>query len=193
MELVASADYIFYVKELLTPALCHDIIERFEQDPAKRPGYTIGSRGDKRSDDDAKVSTDLGIESEGAWGAIHDEVHRAVSAAVRGIVGQFPSLQVRPLRGTGYKIQHYGKEHGQFKWHFDALGPGAWERQLAMIIYLNSVENGGETSFHRQDIKVKPVAGDAVFFPTFWTHMHCGEIPRSGDKYVISSFFTFVL
>jgi hypothetical protein len=193
MELVASADYIFCVKELLTPALCREIVERFERDPGKRPGYTIGSRGDKRSDDDAKISTDLGIESEGAWSAIHDEVHRAVSTAVRNIVAQFPSLQVRPLRGTGYKIQHYAKDHGQFKWHFDALGPGAWERQLAMIIYLNSVESGGETSFHRQEIKVKPVAGAAVFFPAFWTHMHCGEIPRSGDKYVISSFFTFVL
>jgi hypothetical protein len=40
-------------------------------------------------------------------------------------------------------------------------------------------------------LKVKPVAGDAVFFPTFWTHMHCGEIPRSEDKYIVSSFLRF--
>jgi hypothetical protein len=40
---------------------------------------------------------------------------------------------------------------------------------------------------------VKPVAGDALFFPPFWTHMHCGEVPRSEDKYVISSFVSFVI
>jgi 2-oxoglutarate-Fe(II)-dependent oxygenase superfamily protein len=62
-----------------------------------------------------------------------------------------------------------------------------------MILYLNSVEDGGETCFHRQNLKVKPVAGDALFFPTFWTHMHCGEIPKSEDKYIISSFVNFVI
>jgi hypothetical protein len=109
------------------------------------------------------------------------------------VAAQFPSLRVFPLRCTGYKIQHYRKNEGHFKWHFDALGPGAWDRQLAMIIYLNSVEDGGETCFHRQNLRVKPVAGDALFFPTFWTHMHSGEIPRSEDKYIISSFVTFVI
>jgi hypothetical protein len=37
------------------------------------------------------------------------------------------------------------------------------------------------------------VTGDAAFFPTFWTHMHCGEIPKSEDKYVVSSFVTFTI
>jgi hypothetical protein len=60
-----------------------------------------------------------------------------------------------------------------------------------MVIIPNSVAAGGETCFHRQNLKVKPVAGDALFFPTFWTHMHCGEIPRSEDKYIVSSFLCF--
>ena len=62
-----------------------------------------------------------------------------------------------------------------------------------MIVYLNSISEGGETSFHRQKIKINPVAGDAVFFPTFWTHLHCGEVPKSDDKYVISSFIRFAI
>jgi len=32
-----------------------------------------------------------------------------------------------------------------------------------------------------------------LFFPTFWTHLHCGEVPKSGDKYVISSFVRFAI
>jgi hypothetical protein len=125
------------------------------------------------------------------WTKVHDELHRSVSLAVAKIAAQFPSLQVWPLRTTGYKIQHYPKSAGYFRWHFDALGPGAWERQLAMVIYLNSVRQGGETCFHRQNLQFRPVAGDALFFPTFWTHMHCGETPRSEDKYIISSFVCF--
>ncbi len=193
MEIVPAADCIFHVKELLSKDLCHTIVENYERDPRKHPGCTVGSRGERKSYDDVKISTDLGIEKEGVWTAIHDEVHLAVSHVVLSIAAQFPSLQVWPLRCSGYKIQHYKKNEGHFKWHFDALGPGAWDRQLAVVIYLNSVEAGGETCFYRQNLKVKPVAGDAVLFPTFWTHMHCGEVPRSEDKYIISSFVSFII
>jgi len=191
MEIVAAAECIFYVKELIAKDLCRTIIENYERDPRKHPGCTIGSRGERKSQDYVKLSTDLGIETEGVWKVVYEDLHHAVQHAVLSVAAQFPSLQVWPLRCTGYKIQHYKKNEGHFKWHFDALGPGAWERQLAMVIYLNSVESGGETCFYRQNLKVRPVAGDAVFFPTFWTHMHCAETPRSEDKYVISSFVCF--
>ena len=191
MELSATAECIVYVKELLTPELCRSLIEKYERDPGRRPGHTIGSYGEARRQDPVKHSTDLGIPSQGDWRAAHDELHERVSHVVLSIAAQFPSLRVWPLRTTGYKIQHYRKDEGYFHWHFDALGPGAWERQLAMVAFLNTVQQGGETCFHRQNLRFKPVAGDALFFPTFWTHMHCGEVPRSGDKYIVSSFVCF--
>jgi 2-oxoglutarate-Fe(II)-dependent oxygenase superfamily protein len=193
MEIVTAAECIFYARELISKDLCRSIIDSYERDPRKHPGYTVSGRSEKKSLDDVKVSTDLGFTREGNWTAAHVELHLAVSGVVSTLAAQFPSLQVFPLRCTDYKIQHYKKNQGHFKWHFDALGPGGWERQLAVIIYLNSVEDGGETCFHRQNLKVKPVAGDALFFPTFWTHMHCGEIPRSDDKYIISSFVCFAI
>ncbi len=193
MEIVTAAECIFYAKELLSGDLCRAIIDNYERDPRKHPGYAVSGRSEYKSLDDVKVSTDLELRGEGVWAVAHAELHLAVSRAVSIVAAQFPSLQVFPLRCTDYKIQHYKKNEGLFKWHFDALGPGAWDRQLAMVIYLNSVEDGGETCFHRQNLKVKPVAGDALFFPTFWTHMHCGEIPRSDDKYVVSSFVCFVI
>jgi 2OG-Fe(II) oxygenase superfamily len=193
MQIVTYPECIFYIKELISPALCRAIIENYIQDPRKHDGYTVGSRGERKSRDEVKVSIDLGVDNSGVWSGIHEELHAAVSRAVAAVAAQFPSLQVWPLRSTGYKVQHYRCNEGHFKWHFDALGPGAWERQLALIIYLNSVESGGETCFHRQDLRIKPMAGDALFFPTFWTHMHCGEVPRSEDKYVISSFICFAI
>jgi hypothetical protein len=193
MELVSPADCIFYVRELVSKDLCRTVIENYERDPRKHPGHTVGSRGEKKSQDIVKVSTDLDINDEGDWAPVYQLLHGAVSHAVLSIAALFPSLQVWPLRCTGYKLQHYKKNEGYFKWHFDALGPGAWDRQLAVIVYLNSVAVGGETCFHRQSLKVKPVAGDALFFPTFWTHLHCGEIAESEDKYIVSSFVNFAI
>ena len=193
MEIVVAADCIFHVRGFISGELCRGLIALYEHDAAKRPGHTVASGGELGIREQVKLSTDLEIRAEGEWAAAHDELHRAVTRVVMSIAAEFPALQVWPLRWSGYKLQHYRKDEGHFKWHFDALGPGGWERQLAMIIYLNTVESGGETSFYRQQLKVKPVQGEALFFPTFWTHMHCGEIPRSQDKFVISSFVSFVI
>jgi hypothetical protein len=192
MQIIPAADCIFYVKELISRRLCRTIIENFERDPDKSTGHTVTARGGQ-GEGPVKLCTDLEISQQGVWAEPHEQVHLAVSELVLTVASQFSSLQVLPLQWTSYKIQRYRKDEGYFKWHFDALGPGAWERQMALIIYLNSVERGGETWFHQQDLKVKPVAGHALLFPTFWTHLHCGEIPRSTDKYIISSYVSFTM
>jgi prolyl 4-hydroxylase len=193
MEILACTESIFYVKDLISQDLCRRCIELYQHDPRKHSGFTSSAGGESQLEVDVKVSTDLDVETDGIWNPVFVGLHSAVTAVIQSIVAQCSALQVAPLQCTGYKIQHYKQNEGHFRWHFDALGPGGWERQLAVIIYLNSVAEGGETRFHRQDLKIKPVAGHALFFPTFWTHMHCGEIPRSGDKYIISSFIRFVM
>lgn len=193
MEVFVRNENIFHVKNLISPELCEKCIELYRQDPAKHSGYTASAAGERQLEADVKVSTDLGVGTDGLWAPVFAELHAAVTAVVQSIRAQASALQVAPLQSTGYKIQHYRRNEGRFQWHFDALGPGGWDRQLAVIIYLNTVAEGGETCFYRQDLKIKPVAGEALFFPPFWTHMHCGEIPRSSDKYIISSFIRFVL
>jgi 2OG-Fe(II) oxygenase superfamily len=191
MQILPAPESIFYVKDLLSKELCRTILDTYETDPNKNPGCVLRGRGEKEVQEDIKVSTDAIITPTGAWTGAFDELNRAVNSALVQITAQVPSLQIWPLLWSGYKIQHYKKNEGHFKWHFDAIGPGTWERQLAMVLYLNSVEDGGETCFVKQNLTVKPVAGDAVFFPTFWTHAHCGEIPRSEDKFIISTFVSF--
>jgi hypothetical protein len=193
MEIIAHDDCIFYVRELIAPELCRNLIRLYENDPGKHPGFTAKASGERLLEGDVKVSTDLDVGTDGVWTEAFAALHLAVSTVTNSIAGQSPSLQVWPLRCTGYKIQHYRKDEGHFNWHFDALGPGGWDRQIAVVIYLNGVADGGETSFHRQNKKIRPVAGDALFFPPFWTHLHRGEIPRSEDKYVISSFIRFAI
>ena len=193
MQVFFANHDLFYVKDLLSQDLCRTILDLYGQDTRKQLGHVLRGRGEKEVENDIKASIDLVIptEGEGPWAKVFPEINNAVNDAIDEIVAGVPALQIWPLWWTGYKIQHYPKNQGYFKWHFDAIGPGTWERQLAMVIYLNTVEEGGETTFQRQDAKVKPIAGDAVFFPTFWTHAHCGEVPVSEDKYIISSFVSF--
>lgn len=190
MRLLSDRDFIVHFSQVLDAETCGALIEAFERSPDVHDGRVFHmDHGEQHSPD--KVSFDLAIPTEGLFAPLHERVHVAVSQAIGEILPLYPGLQVDPLGSTGYKIQKYRKNEGHFHWHVDSFGPLAETRLLALILYLNDVDEGGETEFHHQARRVQPRTGEAILFPTAWTHMHRGAIPLSGDKYVISSFFRF--
>ena len=78
-------------------------------------------------------------------------------------------------------------KQGYHIWHADAgqTAPNIF-RQLVCMYYLNNVNEGGETEFYHQKLKVKPTRGSLVIFPTFFTHLHKGNVPISNDKYILN-------
>jgi hypothetical protein len=82
----------------------------------------------------------------------------------------------------------YKKREGKYEKHIDTGNPSASSRTLAVLIYLNTVEEGGETEFPNLNTKVKPVAGRVLCFPPYWMFVHKGNIPISHNKYIIRAF-----
>lgn len=88
------------------------------------------------------------------------------------------------------KLKRYiAPEQGYHAWHQDwGLLPEQIQRLLVIMFYLNDVEEGGETSFFHQNLKIKPEKGKLVIFPPYFTHMHKGEIPISNNKYICNCY-----
>lgn len=185
-------NFIFVCDQVLPAALCDQLIRLFRKDERVQKGKVVDHLGQKQESVD-KVSEDLIMAPEGVWQSPYHAVHEAVTAFVRAYAEQSPALQVAPLQWPAYKIQRYPRDKGYFRWHFDALGPGAFDRVLGLSLYLNDVKAGGETQFYHQQAQVAPLAGRGVLFPAAWTHMHCGAIPRSNAKFIISTFVSFAL
>jgi hypothetical protein len=82
----------------------------------------------------------------------------------------------------------------EFREHVDVGDYASARRFLVMFIYLNDVDEGGETTFIGidEDIKVKPKAGRMLVFPPMWTHPHAGLTPISGPKYICGSYLHYV-
>jgi hypothetical protein len=59
------------------------------------------------------------------------------------------------------------------------------------MYYLNDVEEGGETEFFYQGKKLAPRAGSLVIAPAGFTHTHKVHVPRSGDKYILTSWLLY--
>jgi prolyl 4-hydroxylase len=78
----------------------------------------------------------------------------------------------------------------RFQLHFDSIYQVA-NRYLVLLWYLNDVAEGGETRFPQLDISVMPRAGRLLMFPPYWMYQHEGVAPRSGDKYILSTYLLF--
>jgi hypothetical protein len=63
-----------------------------------------------------------------------------------------------------------------------------YNRILAFILYLNDVEEGGETEFITLNRLVKPETGKVLCFPCNFMFPHKGNIPISNDKYIVTAF-----
>jgi hypothetical protein len=90
------------------------------------------------------------------------------------------------------KIQKTMPSQGYHMWHVEH-NPGREmeKRILVYSIYLNTVEEGGETEFLYQSQRVKPVKGRIVIWPAGFPYVHRGNPPLSGEKYIVTSWICF--
>ena len=87
------------------------------------------------------------------------------------------------------KIQKTKVGEGYHMWHCENAEMKARNRVLAFSVYLNDVAEGGETEFLYQKTKFKPQKGDVLIWPGGYTHLHRGNPPISGEKYIATGWY----
>tara|TARA_B110000908_G_scaffold121950_1_gene143032 strand:+ start:219 stop:785 length:567 start_codon:yes stop_codon:yes gene_type:complete len=85
-----------------------------------------------------------------------------------------------------FNLQKYLPGDAYNPMHIEEGGPreGKIQRKFAFTTYLNDIEEGGETEFLLQGIKVKPRKGLTVIWPAGWTHPHRGIPAPNETKYI---------
>tara|TARA_A100001201_G_scaffold64505_1_gene60737 strand:+ start:1911 stop:2501 length:591 start_codon:yes stop_codon:yes gene_type:complete len=93
-----------------------------------------------------------------------------------------------PLYYTTLKIQKTLPTEGYHVWHIEH-GKGFENECRAFVfsIYLNDIEEGGETEFLHFSKRVKPKKGRIVIWPAAFPYVHRGNPPLSGEKYILTS------
>ena len=89
------------------------------------------------------------------------------------------------------KIQKTVPGGGYHVWHSEDAGVLFRDRLLVFILYLNDVEEGGETEFLYLHKRVKPKTGRLLIWPAGFTHTHRGNPPLKGSKYIITGWVEF--
>jgi prolyl 4-hydroxylase len=182
------ARYVRSYDDAIDPALCADMIASFEN---LARFHARNGRG---------VMTQL---EESAWTELNvskvadAQIKTFFEAQVFQYLERYNSdvkltLPIPPRnRLENLRIKRYTSESGdQFQPHFDSMDYTS-NRYLVFIWYLNDVAEGGETAFPDLDLRVSAKAGRLLMFPPYWMFQHAGLPPKSGDKYIISTYLLF--
>jgi hypothetical protein len=195
------SEYIYMNNNSLSKPLCNDIIELYHLDDKKYDGITKFG-----VDKDVKDTTDLIISDEIKWikikRALQKELIDNLQIYLKKLndkddflnTGQHTNLKYKyfadflnKIEIETFMVQRYIKNIGKFAYHddshidFDKRN----SRIITFLWYLNDIHEGGETVFSGK-YAVKPTTGKLVLFPASWTYPHCGKVPISSDKYILT-------
>lgn len=105
---------------------------------------------------------------------------------------KYPMVQADQILTLDGKLQKTLPSQGYHVWHYEHCGDTP-QRCLAWSIYLNDVEEGGETEFLYQSQRYAPRTGDILVWPAGHTHMHRGNPPLSGEKFIATGWYEYVV
>jgi len=184
-------EFIGIYENAFTPKECEDTIKLFEN--YHKSGYSY-ARKNLILNDDVSVSISPSIELDWNPGFI-DSFHKRFYDYIYPIYNiQYPVLQSLQKHKSKYiKIQKTCPTQGYHTFHYEHdASPDGRDRVLAWTLYLNDVEEGGETEFLYQSLRFKPKAGTFILFPAHFTHTHRGNPPLSGFKYIATGWIDFL-
>ena len=112
-----------------------------------------------------------------------------------------PTERSETIQGQYYQVGNQFKHHTDWfdpsiKEEWERYGREMGQRTWTFMIYLNDVEEGGETYFQNLDIHMRPKRGRAVVWYNLYPNgvgnpdtRHCGKPVVRGEKYIITKWF----
>jgi|LakMenE18May11ns_1017448.scaffolds.fasta_scaffold9827012_2 hypothetical protein len=186
----------------LSHELCREIIDLYEKDKLKHQQGVVmsGARPEIKDTTDLTLNTD-----DDNW----CEIRKILIRELRYNIDKYAELinnpndfkssnnnsnhqdykNIKPetLSSETIMVQKYKMNKGRYVYHDDhrVVQNSKMQRVITFIWYLNDVIEGGETVFDGI-YKIRPRSGKLVLFPASWTFPHCGKMPLSSDKYIIT-------
>lgn len=110
-----------------------------------------------------------------------------VGSCLEKYVNEYEALMEYRYQQVYLNVQRTKPGEGYHSFHVENGSMGTNRRVAATMMYLNTVEEGGETEFLYQHKRFKPVAGQVLIWPAGFTHVHRGLPPLKGEKFIATS------
>tara|TARA_B100000676_G_C17955125_1_gene774270 strand:- start:268 stop:882 length:615 start_codon:yes stop_codon:yes gene_type:complete len=108
-------------------------------------------------------------------------------------VKEYDHLKDNNISGHALKMQRTDPGQGYHIWHYENNGYEDRHRCLAFSIYLNDIEDAGETEFLYLKRRIKPERNMCTIWPAGFTHVHRGNVVHgTKSKYIITGWFYYI-
>ena len=94
----------------------------------------------------------------------------------------------QPTTAYEFKVHRVNPTGGYHVWHHEHT-PLTPYRILVWHLTIEACEEGGETEFLHQSIRLEPKVGQLVIWPAGFTHKHRGNPPLKGQKTYLTGWF----
>lgn len=190
--MITIENFILQYDNLFSAQECQQFIDSFNR--MERAGFTIsrqkeGNNSTVKKDDqfyfsDFLSGMELDISDIAPFKMMTERFWQTVYPAYAeqyGVLNQMANMTVRLA-----KIQKTEIGGGYHVWHNEDDSPQNMRRVATFILYLNDVDEGGETEFLYYPKRVKAKTGRFILWPAGYTHTHRGNPPISNTKYIVT-------
>tara|TARA_B100001094_G_scaffold322453_1_gene371800 strand:- start:2293 stop:2910 length:618 start_codon:yes stop_codon:yes gene_type:complete len=103
---------------------------------------------------------------------------------------EYDILKDMPLKATSLKMQKTVPGGGYHVWHCEQGSDDGANRVAVYSLYLNTIEDAGETEYLYQKLRIPAKENTLVIWPAGYTHPHRGNAVY-GDKakYILTGWF----
>ena len=186
--------YIKIYDDVIDADSCNLLIGKFES--AEEDQYEIIRQAER---DKAIAFTQINLANHADWASVQNGMLEVFQDYILQYINDC-NIQPKQWPQTyGYeaiRIKRYlDNDYDRFDPHVDVMNSETSKRFLAFFVYLNDVDEGGETQFVQLKkpgthipLKIKPQQGRLLMFPPQWMYYHAGLKPLSNSKYLIHSY-----
>ena len=186
-------NYIKVYDDVIDEVSCKELIDKFE---ASHESYQTVHHEDKENAISFEQINLLELEE---WKSVQNgllEVFQDYIVHYKLDCNVYDKMWPEKYGYEAVRMKRYlNNDYDRFDPHVDVLNYETSRRFLAFFIYLNDVDNGGETEFLNINkpgtyipYKVTPKRGRLLMFPPTWQYYHAGRKPISNKKYIIHSY-----
>jgi hypothetical protein len=190
--MITFDNFIMQYDNLFSAQECQMFIDSFNR--MEKAGLTIsrqkdGTTSNVKKDDqlyfsDLLSGMELDISDVAPSRMMLERFWNIVYPAYAEQYGILNSMAAHTVRLT--KIQKTEIGGGYHVWHNEDDIPQNMRRMATFILYLNDVDEGGETEFLYYPKRVKAKQGRFILWPAGFTHTHRGNPPISNTKYIVT-------
>ena len=168
---------------------CDNLIKFFQQSEHKKQGLLAGKILRKDVKDSIDVSEEFIPQD------LRKKYFDDLKCIIDKYVERYEYALMAPFNFTQYgNLQYYAPGMGFHLYHCERseVTPHIATRHLVYMTYLNDVDDGGETQFYYQDLKVRPRKGLTLIWPADWTHTHRGLVSPTQEKYIMTGWLNYI-